>query len=336
MLTGVILMAVTIPATAEQTTEQNLDYETGFYYTVQKGDTLWDLSQRFSDTPWQWPDLWRENKQLANPHWIYPGERIRLFRKSDQHRVSGAAVKTEPPKVEAAPLADKPLIEFFYGNIDQVGFIRKPAVIPHGSIIKSAGDKRLISKGDIVYIRYADSASAAAFAPGTRMTLFRHLRPTEDPHATKQIGTQHLLTGIVEITQKETDYAIAKVMKAYNAILLEDMLMPYEAKNPNIALSDSLPGMNGQIIAGEIHNKLLGDHHIAFIDKGYDDRIMAGQSYHVYNPEKGAVRTGGKSIELERVYTGSILVLHTEKTTSTVVITHNIQKITPGDRFQTP
>ena len=28
-----------------------IKYENGFYYTIQKGDTLWDLSQKFSDSP---------------------------------------------------------------------------------------------------------------------------------------------------------------------------------------------------------------------------------------------------------------------------------------------
>ena len=35
-----------------------VESETGFYYTIQKGDTLWDLSQQFSDSPWLWPELW--------------------------------------------------------------------------------------------------------------------------------------------------------------------------------------------------------------------------------------------------------------------------------------
>ena len=74
-----LLAAPLSPATAE--TQEKVTYETGFYYTVQPGDTLWDLSRKFSDTPWQWPEMWQENDQIANPHRIYPGERIRLYRR---------------------------------------------------------------------------------------------------------------------------------------------------------------------------------------------------------------------------------------------------------------
>jgi hypothetical protein len=42
-----------------------VETESGIYYTVKKGDTLWDISRRFSNSPYLWPDLWSGNTQIA-------------------------------------------------------------------------------------------------------------------------------------------------------------------------------------------------------------------------------------------------------------------------------
>ena len=47
-------------------------------YVVKKGDTLWDISTVFLEEAWLWPELWRNNTQIENPHLIYPGDTLKL------------------------------------------------------------------------------------------------------------------------------------------------------------------------------------------------------------------------------------------------------------------
>jgi hypothetical protein len=322
-----------------------VESETGFYYTIQKGDTLWDLSHHFSDSPWLWPELWEENDQISNPHWIYPGERIRLYKKSGKQLAtqSGSVEPISPLPPTAPPSSREQEDEivsgpfFTFTAVDSIGFIRSPAVSSLGTIFEVQGRKKLISEGDTVYIQPTDEMAFDALIPGSRHTVFKTMAPTDDPDSIEAIGIQHYILGIVEITKKEPDMAIASIVKSFRSISIDDQLMPYHPRHERIELRPATPGIDGQIIVSEDHSILTGDYTLAFIDKGRADNIEIGQQYSVYRKEKTAIDKEEIRVKtLPPTDFATLLVLHTEETTSTVVVTQTKDTIYAGERFRTP
>jgi LysM repeat protein len=286
-----------------------VEHETGFYYTVQKGDTLWDLSQKFSDSAWQWTELWRENEQIVNPHRIYPGERLRLYRREGAHKYGGTD-KSAETKATTEPGA----IEFYFSAIDHVGFIRKEPVKPHGTIYKVREPKVMIYEEDIVYIRPAGNAS---LAPGERYTIFRTLKPIRNIDNNAYIGIQHYLTGVVEIFHQDEQFSNRRV--------------------PRIRLQQSQEGIQGRVIEGEEHQTMMGDTVVAFIDKGQQDGIKPGQFYSLYYQDEHRVTTAsGEEVLYTPVDFGELFVIHTEKTTATVLITRTEKEVNAGSTIRTP
>ncbi len=326
----ILLVFATETVFAENTSK--IEHEIGFYYTVQKDDTLCSISEKFFDTALKWPDLWKDNRHVTNPHQIEPGTRIRIFQEKAVTQIQS------PEKIEPEPMnTEKPKKEaphFTFSPINRVGFIRKNPIPASGVIIKLENDVDLVGEGDLVFIR---KDTPQSFVPGAKFTVYRAIKIQKDSKALKYAGFHHYLTGVVEVVEIEPDYVIAKVTKSYRTILREDRVVPHQERSPKINLVESKAGIDGRVVGSDEHEFAVGDHSVAFIDKGSRDGIAPGQTYDLYlerdvrlNPNKR------KDTRLTTYDIGTLVVLHTEKSTATVFIMRAQKMVYPGTKFRTP
>lgn len=324
---GLLVILATIGLAGQSAAEGLLtETENGWYYTVQKGDTLWGLSQRFSQGPWVWPELWQENSRIiANPHLIYPGQKLKLAR-----------LRLPRPETSSPPgSASAEGIYYFLSTYDRVGFIRREPVPPAGVITGGRNEnRRLLSEGDLLFV---SPASGSPLAPGSWMTVYRTFDPVFSPDKRRLLGTQHLLCGVVEILERGPEFATARLIKSYRPVRAGDKLMPYEKRPQRIPILPAEPGIDGAFIRAEEEHRMFAEASIAFIDRGRNQGIQVGQIYSVYEPVfLDAGSTGGRKIAGPPQDYGEVLVLHVEEETATVLVTDSTKEFFAGDRVRTP
>jgi hypothetical protein len=312
--------------------KSHFNNKTGFYYTVQKGDTLWDLSQKFYSSEWDWPGLWELNDRIKNPHLIYPGERLRVFFKGGLS-LENRPVYVEPEKpIEVKPVAKpveveiekieevvapKPEIKlsFFYAFMDSVGFIKKKAVFSAGKILRSEKNADLISENDIVYVKASRNDS---IIPGK---LYQVYGTTKLSY--KRV--RHSIKGIIQINESKEGYFTAKIIKTYIDINPDDLIMDFLKRDKEFEVKKDNDEINAKIICNDEDDSMFGDRQLVYMDLGQNDNIEIGQVYTIYKT------LDKKEVSFNPIKTGQLIVVHTEDVTSTALIFSSKEEIHIGD-----
>jgi len=136
-------------------------------YTVRKGDTLWSISARFLQRPWQWPEVWQANPQVHNPHLIYPGDVLNLAYLNGRPGIGVASRGGVEPHIRTEQLesAIKPLPLSVIED-----FLKKPRFLgeedfKHAPHVVGIEDHHLNgSPGQLIYVRGLEGQPGQHFA----------------------------------------------------------------------------------------------------------------------------------------------------------------------------
>jgi hypothetical protein len=321
--------------------EANVDRDAPDVYTVIKGDTLWDISDRFLKQPWLWPTVWDYNPQIANPHLIYPGDKIALEYVNgkptlviarngvvlplDGANGSSAAGRTSvanatslnterlSPRIRSESLDDA--IPMIPGNSIQQ-FLVHPQVVS-SEVIDSAPyivgnyDNRLISAiGHQIYARGNISREQ------TRYGVYRKNKPLRDPLSGELLGyeVQHVADAKLLNTG---DPATLVITSNKLETIAGDLLLPSNNDGITHTYVPRMPEIRGEGRIISLVNAIsqTGRDQVVVLNLGKRSGIKIGDVLAVEARGGSMIDTRGRSsferIRMPNTRTGVLMVFQT-------------------------
>lgn len=259
-------------------------------YVVQKGDTLWDISARFLTEPWRWPEIWKVNPQIENPHLIYPGDVVSLSYVDGSPVLSvnrggdgiGRNVKLSPgirseQREQAIPAIPIDVIR---------QFLTRPLVVNAGEMdgwpyIVSSYEQHLVAGPGIeIYVRGLDPST------GIRKYAIYRKGPayiSKSKGKETVLGYEAIYVGDAEVSSFG-DPATAVVTTAVKEVLNGDRLIPQpeDEMYSNFVPSSPDSPISASIISAQDVLSEIGQYQVVVLDKGATDGIRVGNVFGIY------------------------------------------------------
>ncbi len=301
-------------------------------YTVVRGDTLWDISDRFLKEAWLWPQLWDYNPQIQNPHLIFPGDEIsleyvngqpRLVIDRDGKRISQSGLDGNGNRLDAERLSPRIRYESLDDAIPMIpgdaiaSFLVHPRVVALEEInnapyVVGNYDGRLISAiGHQIYVRGKLNREQPQYA------VFRKSKKLTDPVTKKTLGyeVQHVSdVKLMHLGDPSTLMVTSNKMETIAGDILlatsdDSVTASYETRMP------SLGGGEGRVVSLVNSISQSGRDQVVVLNLGKKNKIKPGDVLAIETRGHNFIDTRGKrnyeEIRMPNTRTGVVMVFKT-------------------------
>jgi hypothetical protein len=303
-------------------------------YVIKQGDTLWGISERFIKDPYYWPNMWSKNGQVTNPHFIYPGQKVRIF--ADRLEF----VPKEPAAFsgqKSAPAATTEKLqevaaEKTYTLYGTEGFLAEKDFKPYGLLIGVQHDHIIAGVDDIVY---TDIGTALNAAGGDKFSVFFKGAAVKHPRNNEEMGHKIIPLGSLQLTDVEQKSSRAIITESSQEISPGAYLLPYkENARREISLKNSRSDLKGYIVDSYSGISIIAAGDIVYIDLGTIQGAEPGNMLYIVRDVTIDQRyVEGRIDRLPQELLGALVILEAGKKTSTALVVKSIEAIYRGDRI---
>ena len=306
-------------------------------YTVVKGDTLWDISGRFLNNPWYWPEIWHVNPQVANPHLIYPGDRLALVYIDGKPRITKVAtsdvVKLSPQVRSEAidtPIPAIPLdaIASFLTDTRIVS----PEELNGAPYVLEGEDSRIITgAGDKIYAR--------GEKPADRVGVFRRSKEFRDPETGEFLGLEARSIARGTVAAEDGDVLTVNLNKSSEEVRIGDRLLVNEDRRLTTNFVPSSPDQDieGVMISVDGGVNQIGQYNVVAINRGEREGLKPGNVMAILKSGNLVRDTiTNETIELPSERAGLLMVFQTYEKMSYGLILKATRPLAVGDKVVNP
>jgi hypothetical protein len=325
----------------------------GEVHTVVKGDTLWDLSQHYLGSPWYWPKVWSYNPEIANPHWIYPGNQVRFFPSGEEvpSRVEvGNAPNETPPEEDVTP--SEMVEEEGVQTTGKIGFTPKAGTrLVHqgfatqkeideaGTIASSFSEALMLSFPETAYVQFKNKSGVKV---GDRYVIFRTAEEIQHPITGAHVGVLTHLIGTMKIVKVSERYVTGMIQPdCWDEVRRGDRVGPYSDRmTETVTRRPNERELKGYIVSSQIPwVALLGEHQVVVVDRGSADGVQPGNTFSVVRRQDPTVNVDtflhpSDSIDtsLPEEEIGDCLAVDVKDKATMCLLTRSLRDIERGDR----